>query len=115
MNHLPKQEIVDWINHLAGKGIMTEGKLDRIMMEAMRSMRQKGMDGFFDYMRQVVGAPVSNEWMRQLMDQMKTPEGMQKILQELAAKGMIAIPEEKFRPMGKKATLRRKKGPSAKS
>lgn len=85
MNHISKQEIIHWMNQLAGKEIMTEDKLEKTMYEAMRLLREKGLDHFFDYMRKVSGAPVSNEWMRQLINKLQTPEGIHHLLQELAS------------------------------
>jgi hypothetical protein len=78
-----KQDFADLINALTGQSTIDVKNLDRIMAEAKRSYEAKGMEGLFDVMRQVVQAPVSNDFMHQLVERMKTPEGMTELLREL--------------------------------
>jgi hypothetical protein len=71
-----KKDFADWINRLAGMPVMDEKKLDVVLQGAGKAIRTQGLDGLFDYMRRLTGAPVSNEWMREVWGQLLTPQGM---------------------------------------
>ncbi|SEM72219.1 hypothetical protein [Lihuaxuella thermophila] len=78
-----KKDFADLINQITGEPTMTEQKLDRILHGAKKSYQTNGMDGFFEYMRKIVQAPVSNEWMKKTISQMQTPEGVDQLIKEI--------------------------------
>lgn len=78
-----KKDFADLINQITGEPIMTEQKLDRILNGAKKSYQANGMDGFFEYMRKLVQAPVSNEWMKKTISRMKNPEGVEQLIEEM--------------------------------
>ncbi|WP_124727983.1 hypothetical protein [Staphylospora marina] len=82
-NGFSERDFVDWINRVAGSPVMDERKFENIMRGANRAMRENGVDGLFEFLRKVTGAPVSNEFLRDVMNQLSRPEGLQKMIREL--------------------------------
>ncbi|GGE19046.1 hypothetical protein GCM10011571_21200 [Marinithermofilum abyssi] len=70
-DHTPsKKDFANMINQLVGEKVMTERKLDLLLEQAKKSYEQQGVNGLFDYMREVTQAPVDNQQMKLLMDTM---------------------------------------------
>jgi hypothetical protein len=78
-----KQQFADLINQVTGKQQMTEQKLDRILREAKRAHARQGMPGFFAYMRKLIQAPVSNEYMMNMLQQLQDPRQAEQLLQQV--------------------------------
>lgn len=77
-----KKDFADLINRFTGESIMTEEKIDQFLKGAKKSYTNKGMNGFFDYIRKVTQAPISNEMMESILNQMRSPEGTQQLLKD---------------------------------
>lgn len=84
------KDFADWMNQLAGKKIMDEKKLERIMYQAMKQYHKHGTSGFIDYLSQIVGLPISQEAMKDLMRQMLSPEGIEEIVKQMN----LSVPAE---------------------
>jgi hypothetical protein len=74
-----KKEFVDLINQIVGKTVMNEEKLQQVLVDAKKAFRTDGCTGFFQYIRELVDAPVSDQWMSELMKQVNTPMGMKQV------------------------------------
>lgn len=85
MTNPSKQEFANLINQLTGNQEMTEQKLDRILLQAKRAYRRDGLPGFFAYVRSLIQAPVSNEYMQQLMKQLQDPAYADQLLKRVKA------------------------------
>lgn len=73
------------INQITGNEEMTEQKLDRILHQAKASYHQKGVTGFFEYIRKIIPVSVSDEYMRQLMKQLQDPRYANQLLKQFQA------------------------------
>jgi hypothetical protein len=78
-----KKDFADLINQVTGEETMTEKKLDQILRGANKSLQDRGTEGFFDYLRQVVQVPVPDEWMEKTWKDMQTVKGARKTLEQL--------------------------------
>jgi chemotaxis methyl-accepting protein methylase len=99
-----KKEFAEWINQITGTETMTESKLDQILHDAKKSVDQKGFNNLFDYMRQLLGVPISNEMMQQVLDKVRSPEGATELFREL----QLPVPEE-IQKASKKAKTKKSK------
>jgi hypothetical protein len=77
-----KKEFADWINTLTGSEVMTEKKLDQILFNAKKSVQKQGMNGLFEYMRQLLGLPISDEFMQHILERLSSPDGASALFQE---------------------------------
>ncbi|TCS94941.1 hypothetical protein [Hazenella coriacea] len=77
-----KKDFADLINRFTGENTMTEEKIDQFLTGAKKSYKNKGMNGFFDYIRKVTQAPISNEMMESILNQMRSPQGTQQLLKD---------------------------------
>lgn len=107
-----KKDFADLINQFTGDSTMTEEKIDQFLKGAKKSYTHKGMNGFFDYIRKVTQAPISNEMMETILNQMRTPMGTQQLLNDY--KIPLEIPtknvEQKHRKRPIQERKNRKKG-----
>jgi hypothetical protein len=78
-----KKDFADLINRITGEETVTERKLDQILKGAKKSYQNQGTEGFFDYLRQIVPVPVSDEWMEKTWNKMQTTEGAKKMFDQL--------------------------------
>lgn len=77
-----KKAVSDLINSVAGQPVMTEKKLEQIMTGAKKKFDTKGMTGFLEYLRDVTQAPVSIDWMKGIVSEIKTSDGMKKVIDQ---------------------------------
>jgi hypothetical protein len=109
-----KKNFADIINQLVGENVMTERKLDLLLEQAKKSYEQQGVNGLFDYMREVTQAPVDNQQMKQLMDTMIQSGGPNRAFDRLSQQQwlspeMIKELEKGFSPQSHTGRRRKKK------
>lgn len=63
-----KKDFADLINGLVGQNVLNGKMLDGILQKAKESYNRQGLDGFFEYIRQLTGAPLDNKELKELMD-----------------------------------------------
>jgi hypothetical protein len=98
-----KQDFADLINRITGEETVTEKKLDQILQGGKKSLQNQGMEGFFDYLRQVVQVPVSDEWMEKTWKEMQTAEGAKQMFEQLnIPTDSLITPTEKIQTQKKK-------------
>jgi phenylalanyl-tRNA synthetase beta subunit len=100
-----KKEFADWINTLTGSNIMTEKKLDQILIDAKKTVKKRGMNGLFEYMRQLLGLPISDEFMQSILTRLGSPDGASQLFQEL----QLNVPDEIQKASRKTAVPKHKK------
>ncbi len=74
-----KKEFVDLINQIVGETVMNEEKLQQVLVDAKKAFRMDGCNGFFQYIRELIDAPVSDQWMSELMKQVNSPSGIKQV------------------------------------
>lgn len=109
-----KKAVSDLINKVAGQPIMTEKKLEKIMVGAKKKFDSNGMTGFLEYLRDVTQAPVSTDWMKGIVDQIKTSDGMKKVIDQYQIPMHLKGRKKGSKPLvslkaGRVLRLRRKK------
>ncbi|OYD08895.1 hypothetical protein [Paludifilum halophilum] len=78
-----KKDFADCINQLVGQNVMNEKKMDRLLLEAKQSYRNRGLDGFFEYVRNMTQTSLSDGQMRQLMESIKDSTGPEQALSRM--------------------------------
>ncbi|MBD1371020.1 hypothetical protein IC620_01425 [Hazenella sp. IB182357] len=100
------QPFVDMINSLTGQETMTPQKMNQFLQGAKRRYDKAGMDGFINYLQKMIQAPVSDDYIKNITNQMKTPEGLKDLVKNMDVPLDIPVKHN-----NKKVNLRnRKKG-----
>jgi hypothetical protein len=98
-----KKDFAQLINQITGEETMTERKLDQILQGANKSLQDRGTEGFFDYLRQVVQVPVPDEWMKKTWKEMQTEKGARKTFEQLhIPMDLLTLPTENTQTPAKK-------------
>ncbi|PTX58278.1 hypothetical protein C8P63_11725 [Melghirimyces profundicolus] len=63
-----KKDFADLVNQMVGQNVVNDKMMDDILKNAKNSYNRNGLDGFFEYIRRLTGAPLSNQELKQLMD-----------------------------------------------
>ena len=77
-----KKDFAELINKITGQDSMTEEKLDKILEESKKSYKKDGMSGVLKYLRDITQAPVSDEWMDQLLQKLMTKQGLKDVVEK---------------------------------
>ncbi|SDW67862.1 hypothetical protein SAMN05444487_105112 [Marininema mesophilum] len=67
-SELTKKHFADWINQTVGSNVANEKIMEQLLLDAKESYSRQGLDGFFEYIRQLTQAPLSNTQLKQMMD-----------------------------------------------
>ncbi|MFC4076898.1 hypothetical protein [Salinithrix halophila] len=86
---LTKGQFADWINQTVGRNVVNEKLMDQLLQDAKESYNRQGLDGFFEYIRQLTQAPVSNEELKKLMDTVIDAGDPSRAVSRLADQGRI--------------------------
>ncbi|SMO62291.1 hypothetical protein [Melghirimyces algeriensis] len=63
-----KKDFADLINQMMGQNVVNSQLLDQVLKEAKKGYHQQGLEGFFEYIRNLTNIPLSNTELKQLMD-----------------------------------------------
>lgn len=95
-----KKDFADLINQVIGENVMNERKMDQLLQQAKENYRSHGVEGLFDYMRKVTGAPLSSDQMKQLMDSMISSRGPEEALDRLVNQQWLNEQQSKLLKQG---------------
>ncbi|SFS66964.1 hypothetical protein [Marininema halotolerans] len=94
-SELTKKHFADWINQTVGSNVANEKIMDQLLHDAKASYARQGLDGFFEYLRQLTQAPLSNTQLKQMMDTVMGAGNAPEAFRQLS--GHTDMPEESVR------------------